>query len=214
MAARKALAVFMAICACLALHGVAEAGVVSFEDFESGASGWSNSITEDSGHPAFTSFLGRFGGTGGVQAVTKTYALSGDELEATIQFDLYEIDSWDGEYFRVYINDTQVANDLLTWQGFDDPPNATPLFPATSGGMGNYIYSTWNDQSLRYTFTIPTSATSIKLGFGSTLNSGLADESWGIDNVLVTEYIPEPCTFALTALGLSALAAHVRRRRA
>ena len=201
---------------CVALCGTARATVVEVasEDFESGASGWTNNVTADSGHPQFTKFLGRFGNTGGVQAVWKTYALPSSTVETTLSFDFLELDSWDGEPFRVYIDNVQVANDLFRHSVFDDPPSATPVFPATAAGMANYVFSGWSDQIVRYSFTVNTEGkSSIKLGFGATLNGTLSDESWGIDDVHITARIPEPATLSLLALGGLGLLARRRRGR-
>ncbi|WP_315981326.1 cadherin repeat domain-containing protein [Aliamphritea spongicola] len=82
------------------------------ETFENGAAGWSNNKTTDGGDN-FTTFLGRFGnqlgtniwsgGPVGNDVVEKTFALAGDADKAVIEFDLYEIDSWDDEEFIIEV---------------------------------------------------------------------------------------------------------------
>ena len=77
------------------------------ENFESGASGWSNNTTNDTS-TTFTEFLGRFAGATSGQDTSKTFTLSGDQSHITVSFDFYKIDSWDNEAFEVYLNDTLV----------------------------------------------------------------------------------------------------------
>jgi VCBS repeat-containing protein len=50
-----------------------ESSTLYSEDFQSGATGWSNTTTSSSA--GLTTFLGRFGGSGGSQAVSKSFAL-------------------------------------------------------------------------------------------------------------------------------------------
>ena len=66
------------------------------EDFEGGATGWSNNTTTDGGN-SFSEFLGRFGNEGGLQATEKTFSTPEDANKTVIELDVYEIDSWDGE---------------------------------------------------------------------------------------------------------------------
>ncbi|MFC1805603.1 beta strand repeat-containing protein [Planctomycetota bacterium] len=152
---------------------------IANEDYEGGtASGWTDNTVTDSGHVDYTKFLGRFSGSGGSQSVSKTFTVPAGPQLVTMQFDFYRIDSWDNEYFRVYIDDAQVANHQY---GTAAPTGVTFL-----GGGSNQVFSGWADYRYQYQFTKAVADTDIKLGFGATLNSGISDESWGIDNVLIT----------------------------
>jgi hypothetical protein len=164
-----------------------------FEDFEDGdTTGWINAEL-DSSWPSFTQFLGRFGGSGGAQVLSKVFPLSGTQSSVTVQFDFYEIDSWDGlggnEYFVAFIDDTQVLQDWFDHRVTEDPMLAEPVL----GGAGNNLgFTAWADQTYRYTLTVPTTSTQLKLGFGARLGpggtgGGGSDESWGIDNVRIVE---------------------------
>lgn len=195
---------------------------ITDEDFEGGASGWSNNTTTTD-NPNFTRFLGRFGATGGNQSVFKTYSLSGNQTEVYITFDFYEIDSWDRESFRVFIDDSVVINDSFQHARFDDPALAAPLLGTGFNNLG--FSGWWSDQIVQYTFTANTTDTSLKIGFGSTLNQGISDESWGIDNVVISDnsrqlliappgtngVIPEPNTMLLLGAGLLGLAGFRRK---
>ena len=164
-----------------------------FEDFETGdTTGWTSSAL-DADWPSFTQFLGRFGGSGGNQAVSKTFPLSGHQSSVTVQFDFYEIDSWDGlganEFFAAFVDDNQVVKDWFDRTVTEDPARAEPVLGDAGTNLG---FTAWADQTYRYTLTIPTTATTLKLGFGARLGpggtgGGGADESWGIDNVRITK---------------------------
>ncbi len=190
--------------------------VITSEDFEGGALGWSQN-TSTTGNSTFTRFLGRFGGTGGAETVFKTYALSGVQTQVTIDFDFYEIDSWDEEEFRVFVDGMAVERDRYSWRRDDGIYHGLPkLFPADDGHT-DYGFGNFPDQGIAYQLVIATTASSLRLGFGSTLNQDITDEAWGIDNIQIVDdspvspAVPEPTTLALIGLGLAGLG--LRRRK-
>jgi len=214
-----ALMASVATIAALALGAdKAEAVVIANENFEGGATGWSDNTTTI-GNAALgnVEFLGRFGGTGGAQTIFKTFALSGSQTQVTINFDFFEIDSWDGESFLVFVDDGLVINDPFSFGSNDNPASAVQLSgaPAPLGFLG------FVDQTFRYTIVFATTGTSLKLGFGSTLDQSITDESFGIDNVLIRsnfaggggDPIPEPASLAIFSLGLLGLGLARRRRQ-
>jgi VCBS repeat-containing protein len=158
------------------------------ENFESGATGWSNNTTETA--TSFSTFLGRFAGSGGAQAVSKTFTLASNLQVAVVEFDLYRIDSWDGESFRVFVNDTQsISLPLTMGVGFTQTSGTTGnvswvATPVTSAS--NVEFGGWDDQQIRITMTITQPTASLKVGFGSTLDQAVSDESYGIDNFKIT----------------------------
>ncbi len=187
------------------------AAQITNEDFEGGASGWSDNTTTDGGSP-FTEFLGRHGGTGGSQVLYKDFSLSGNQTEVTIEFDFYAIDSWDGEYFNIYIDDVLERQDQFYVGAV--PTGTIFLF----GGADYGFNGIWLDQGVRYTLTVDTSATNLRLGFGTTLDQIIPDESWGIDNVKISDNstaapIPEPGTILLLGAGLAFAGISGRRNR-
>ncbi len=177
-------------------------GVIAFEDFETGAVGWTSNTTTDGG-AALTQFLGRFG-VGPNPATQKTFALPAGVAAVTLSFDFYEIDSWDGaggwDFLNLTINDTPVFMEGFqhaNLQGVDAvdagvrtgsiPGMTWTITPVTDGGtslgFGNLWYQT--DQIHHVEVVIDNPGTDLKVGFGSTLGSELADESYGIDNVRI-----------------------------
>lgn len=165
--------------------------VVSSENFESGATGWSDNTTT-SGGSILTTYLGRHSQEAGAQNTFKTYALSGTENYVTIGFDFYEIDSWDGETFRLYINDSAVFINNFQQGTYDMPLDGSSgsvsyTIQQTTPFNANFVHGSWNDQTYHFELRIQTTASTIKLGFSSTLDQGVTDEAWGVDNIVVSE---------------------------
>ena len=155
-----------------------------FADFESGAGGeWSSSTTDNSIPGTFTRFSGRFGNS------SQSLNLAGltAEQSYTVVFDLYILDSWDGnssgvgpDYFNVAVDGTQVFHH--TFSQFDFNNQSYPLHPDAQGQLG--FSGSWNDsiyRSVEVAFT-PTGTTATITFQGAGLQD-INDESWGIDNV-------------------------------
>ena len=156
--------------------------VLVSEEFTNGATGWTdNTVTTSTGE--LGSFLGRFGGTNCTEGVSKIFdfGIENAGKTVTIDFDMYEIDSWDGEEFIVYINGEEVSSDRMK---FDD------YYGNTDGGTetSNNEFTGWGSEDIHhYTLeAVVDSDGKIKLGFGTTLNQEISDESWGIDNLVIT----------------------------
>jgi len=89
----------------------------------------------------------------------------------------------------------------------------------------NYGRAYWDDQVVGYSFTYATTDTNLRLGFGTSLDENvlytgeicLDNESWGIDNVLITNNsaapAPEPATMLLFGTGLAGLVITKKRKR-
>lgn len=183
------------------------ATLVANEDFENGASGWSNNQVTDSGTAELTSFLGKFGGSNGQQAVSKTFDLAGDHKFAVVEFDFLKLDSWDSnnawgvnERLNVFLNDgnlldfTPEGNIRSGAQqlGLDGMTgiSGNVRYTITSSGSdqalsGHNPNGEWHERVYHVRLEIVNPGADLKLGFGSTLNQGISDESFGIDNVKV-----------------------------
>jgi len=154
------------------------------EDFENGAEGWNNnSVTQTDG--AATDFLGQFSGADGL--VSKTFNVGAEHAGETvvIQFDMYEIDSWDNENFQVFINGELVRNDQMAhYNKAVDTTDGGEELIGNIGSSGRY----WLDHDEVHYYSIEAVVSedgSVTLGFNSTLNQNANDESWGIDNLSI-----------------------------
>jgi len=192
------------------------ATLITDEDFESGAYGWNNNLTTYGG-TTFTTFLGRNGGSVGAQSLYKDFTLTGNQTEVAISFHFYEIDSWDYEWFYIYINDTVVRQDQYKHNVEEAPIGTVDLFGGASSPDTDYGFTNWADQGIGYSFNYATTDINLRLGFGTTLDQSIGDESWGIDNVLITDNyntapVPEPATMFLLGTGIIGMAGVMRRK--
>ncbi|MEM8783495.1 MAG: putative Ig domain-containing protein, partial [Planctomycetota bacterium] len=155
------------------------------EDFSSGATGWSDNTTETD--PTLGSMLGRFGGSGGAEAVSKTFDVGESGDTVYVAFDFHRIDSWDNEQFKVFVDGNEVMSEqfLYVIAGTSSSGEAhgvqytiTPTSP-----IEDVTGASWQDQSFRVELEFTASSDSFQLGFGSTLNGALSDESYGIGNL-------------------------------
>ncbi len=209
----------------VALAGVAQASIIYSNDFETSAgSEWSNttiSTTPGTAQHAADDFLGEFSN----QTVSLSLANLQAHASLTISFDVYVIRSWDGtdttpghgpDVWNLVVNggamllNTTFSNTQSS-QNYPDSAGSGITHAARTGAsesntlgyggnFGDTVYS------LSYTFTH--TADSVQLDFSASGLQAIGDESWGIDNVVVT---PEPATMSL--LGIGGLLALVRRRR-
>lgn len=89
---------------------VAHAQVIYQDNFENGASGWSDNKTET--HPAFSRYLGRF--TNRPNQTSRTFSVPLGSQSLVIAFDFYRFDSWDDttqwgfDRFQIDVNGTQI----------------------------------------------------------------------------------------------------------
>ncbi|CAE6952418.1 COG2931 RTX toxins and related Ca2 -binding proteins [Vibrio sp. B1ASS3] len=165
--------------------------VIASDNFESGSNGW-NANTESSQGFETGDMLGRIGGTGGDEAVSKTYEIPSDVNEVNISFSFYEIDSWDGESFQIFVGGEQLTT--LENSAFRTQDGTTTLYDSDGNEVGEVVhgssqgegFSFWNDQAHQVNLTVPVEDGQLQLGFGSTLNQSIPDESFGIDNIEIT----------------------------
>jgi hypothetical protein len=122
--------------------------------------------------------------------------------EVTVEFDLYIIDSWNGNATSngpdVITIDLIGAGTLLntTFSNHIDDPQAFPGdYPsgnnargAGAAAIGSLGYpdedDSWGDATYRLTYTVPHSAATLTLRV--TGNPNASGETWGIDNVRLT----------------------------
>ena len=162
-------------------------------DYFASSSGWTGG-TIDSTNAYYGSFLGRYaaGTKTNDQDVYKSFSFN--RQPATISFDLLKIDSWDGESFSAYINNTaaftrnfslgaSIGSDSGSTNGF----NWT--IAAKDSNSNHGFENGWADQTATVTIALPAGYSNLQIGFGSTLDQGISDESYGIDNFSITPSI-------------------------
>ncbi len=165
------------------------------ETFDNGdLTGWTGGVivTSDTNFGPFLTSAAAFNnpssgantlGIQNVQDVHKTFSLSGNQTSVTLSFTFNEIDSWDGENFLVWVNDVQVAANAHTQSAAQNYANTTP----DNSGTANLAFGGWSEELQTYVLTVNTTATTIKVGFGSGLEQNWNDEAWGVDNVVLRE---------------------------
>lgn len=215
---------------------IASAGVIYDNDFTGGAgSEWSDSTTATANGETF---LG--GSALGFGPGTDTLTLTGlsGHSQVTVSFDLYVIQSWDGngpagggpDNFSL---DADGSNLLLTnFANYADEGNTQSYSAATPNGLGfsnparsgefdeghlGFGNGNFGDATYRFTFTFSHTASSLNLDFTSLQNQFPGDEGWGLDNVKVETDdlapVPEPTSIALLGMGGIGLAFGAIRRR-
>ncbi len=172
---------------------IASDWVIASDNFESGSNGW-NANTESSQGFETGDMLGRIGGTGGDEAVSKTYDIPSDVNEVNISFSFYEIDSWDGESFQVFVDGKLLTT--LDASIHHSSASTTKLYDVSGKEVGEVVreqaesagFNTqWRGEQVHeVTLTVPVSDGQLQLGFGSTLDESLNNESFGIDNIEIT----------------------------
>jgi hypothetical protein len=222
----KAAAASLVVLAALAPSALGN--VIYSNDFESGVIGpeWSSN-TYTSEAPIFTRFNGRYspGYTELTLAhpnVTTPANGLGDGLTRfRLNFDLYAIDSWDGdavaEYapslmgpdsFRVLVNGDIVFDETLSnMPGASQTMRQPDVGPTHLGYNSTYLDSIYRGISVE--FTVP-AGEPLVIRWEDSGIEGLTYESWGIDNVTVSVMsVPTPGSIALLLAGVATL----RRRR-
>ena len=167
------------------------------EDFEGlVGSEWSSnqvSSTPEGGRK----FLGRFSLN---EAAILNLSGLASHSAVTVSFDLYAIESWDGDNtqfgpdrFQLTADGTSVllvsiANVDGRLQSHPDPYGSGAAWPSHTGAIEEDTlgYNFHGDSVYRFTRTFSHGSGSLQLQFRGVNLSGSGDESWGIDNVTVT----------------------------
>lgn len=172
--------------------------LVTFEDFELGASGWDGGQTEQS-EPVFGGMLGRFGGTEGEEAVSRTYSIPEEAGYAVVTFDIHAIDDWSLEDVIIFANGVEVLRqnfstraDMVELQRSlvaDLPWLRAEIVPAPRTGTARGFRSgdrETHDQSFTVRIVLSGPPEELRLGFGATLPDGSVETaSWAVDNLQI-----------------------------
>jgi hypothetical protein len=190
----------------VALAGNTVNELLSKETFSSNAGivGWTSTATAGSVSAVTTlaaplgSFLGSFSDAAGTQKVSKTYAYGAAKANTavTIEFDMYELDAWNGELFKVFVNNTMTsARSYHAAGGIADGGVDVGNLSTANATVSN------TEEVHHYVLKGTTDASgNLTLGFGSTTPGALATSSWGIDNVVITTAAGTNTTLSLAGL--------------
>ncbi len=174
---------------------------IYFNDFETSAGSEWSSQSRDTTPRGGRKFLGQFGND------TVRFSLNNlpAHEQAVISFDLFVIQSWDGNYGAgpdIWDLTAPDAPNLLHTtfsnagglnQSYPDlyPGGNNP--PRTGATESNTLgYSPWGDTVYPLSYTFPHTEAGLGLDFSAAGLQGLSDESWGLDNVSVGIITGEP----------------------
>jgi len=176
---------------------------IVFENFDSGASGWTDNTT--SAGPK-GQFLGPYGKAPDA-ATEKTFSIANNEGKGTVvSFTFHRLDSWDNEFFKVFINGNTVINRSFDMSQVTQNAEGTAVYGDATyswwiipveNGYRNYIGSNpnWIDQEFKVAIKIVPnnghSLSSVKVGFGSSLDSASSDEAFAIDDFAIDVPLPQ-----------------------
>lgn len=174
--------------------------VVYSNDFEGGIGPEFGGLTIDT-TPSGRNFLGQFGNR------TVSLSLGGlpAHTEVRVDFDLYIIRSWDGNWpdspdvWTLMVNGAKIIE--TTFDNQADRSDHSQAYPGNYPGSSNpplsgveqrnslgYEYgNNQMDAVYHLSYSIPHTDNFLEIDFvASGLTSDIADESWGLDNVIVT----------------------------
>ncbi len=170
-------------------------------------SGWSDNRTSTLNQDGIGEFLGRQGDSDGEQVLHKTFDISDAGNTITIEFDMLEIDDWEStgnsaDDFVVFVNDQPVLIRQFDANIDDGEQNPDGLENLGFGNQNDEIHHIKFDfnmnengsltllnpdgsESSTVINALPDTST-LKLGFGADMSTGISNESWGIDNVKIS----------------------------
>ncbi len=216
----KSLAAALTTAACLP----AMSATLYSNDFETNAAGFSGAGSRQGtqGYGAIgygQQFLRNDSAGRPAPASVLNLNLAAAASAAVLTLDLAIIDSWDGDKGPDIFN-VKVDGDLIFSQAFSyNEPKLLPTLVTKS--FGTFLgFTGWKDAAYGMTLglgNLAAGAHTIEFFASGGDWQGGDDESWGIDNVRVTDAVtsnaPEPETYALMLAGLGVLSWVTRRRR-
>ena len=170
--------------------------LVSSENFENGRTpGWVFGRTDFA--PAFTRFLGRYGKNDGGRYPSKVFHVPRNAKELVLEFDFYEIDSWDKSHrdylcivFDGKMVDIETFDTHQSENGRGTTRNGVRFQVRSLTNPANIGFAHWNDQKHRITMDVSPlyyqADGQIKIEFQARLNEAIHNESAGYDNIKLT----------------------------
>jgi len=188
--------------AMLSLSTHSFASILYFNDFDGSVTDWSNNATETLA--TGETVLGRFARN---QSTSQLFDFGSQYSGATvfINFDFYEIDSWDKEFFRINANGN--VFEYMFRHAYPNNANANQDDVNDGGTLISNVGSGgrwWLESDELHAISFMTNLDSngqLNLSFTSTLNSNINDESWAIDNLSIEVSEPAVVALFLSAIG-------------
>lgn len=145
--------------------------------------------------PSGTKFLGEYTN----DTISLALAAIPGHSELHVSFDLYILKSWDGvngpDQWKFSVDGKPLVDATFSntgaQQSFPQVIGSANNAPRTGVVSSNTLgYTFWGDTTYHFDFTIPHSAATATLTFQGINIQAFTDESWGLNNVVVTA--PEP----------------------
>jgi hypothetical protein len=164
--------------------------VFATDNFDSSVSGWTGTNAYLQGSGFGTGNALTMDSASGV--ISKEFTVPEGAQSVTLSFSAYEIESWDGEEFRIYVNDEVYVTDSFR---VNDAESGTETVFNQSGEEvgtvvhnteGNFVgYAPWLDQAHIYTIEVPinTATGTVKIGFDTDLDEVSSNERLQIDSL-------------------------------
>jgi len=156
----------------LNFNGIEQWSTVAFENFNEGATGWSNSSTTTCGNPD-KMILGGCGKFANGE-VSKTFFNLPEHTIIRLRANYHFIDSWGGETAYAKLQDRYVWTDSFDSQATKEGINIC-CSPAPE-----------SKYSVPIDITLPHTESTLKVAFGSTLTLAPTEQSWGVSDVQIS----------------------------
>jgi len=171
-----------------AFDTVFEAVELAFNSFEGGDRGdWTGGEVRDLGGE-----LGEMLQVGRDQIAELAFSVPAGAAQAVLSFDLFGIDSLDHESATITINGQTVSiatgnHGALSFANSDLPGiTVESTIHSQNTQMGGSNRSDWLESASTVTITLANPSDVVTLGVASGTNQHVSDESFGIDNVVIT----------------------------
>lgn len=199
------------------------AGTLYQQDFESGSTGvgGAGGVVGSQGYSGY-GFATQLWQNGSASASTDvSFSAGAGASAAVLNVSLAIIDSWDGpgswphgDYLNIRLDGSLIFR--ATFENYSGTGATTAPGLTTLAYNPHLGFSGYPDAAYALTLDLGNlAAGSHTLSFfadGSGWQAG-SDESFGIDNILVTAAVPEPESYALLLVGLAGVGIAARRRR-
>lgn len=144
--------------------------------------------------------IGGIGRTNTDVDVSQTFNLGRGAGTTVFDFTFWEMDSWDDETFYITIDGERINLGTFNHKDVDREAGGQDgqffVFvedkPGKTNTENNGGSSRWGDEQHRVRITAEGLSGNVEIGFGSTLNQGIHDESWQVEDFRITRDSASP----------------------